>query len=399
MILAVFVGLGEKLGERFLPLYLEALGGTAIVIGLLGAMDNFLSAVYSLAGGLLADRLGTRRSLLVFNLLAMAGFAIVIVVPTWWAVLAGAACFLSWTAISLPATMSLVHRAVPPSKRTMGVSMHSMARRIPMALGPILGGLFIDAFGTRAGMQFAFGCALVLTALATAAQMSLIPADSGSETASRKALPQRPLHFLREMPPALRHLLIADILVRFCEQIPYSFVVIWCLRVIAEPVDASRFGVLTGVEMVTAMLVYAPVAWFADRSGKKPFVLVTFMFFSAFPVVLLFSHTYVALIGAFIVRGLKEFGDATRKALILDLAPEDRKAASFGLYYLVRDSIVSIAALAGGWLWLISPTVNLLTAFGFGLAGTAWFARFGSDLSALARDGAPPHAPDRNPPA
>ncbi len=28
---------------------------------------------------------------------------------------------------------------------------------------------------------------------------------------------------------------------------------------------------------------------------------------------------------------------------------------------------------------MISPSVNLLTAFGFGIAGTLWFAFFGTD--------------------
>ena len=50
------------------------------------------------------------------------------------------------------------------------------------------------------------------------------------------------------------------------------------------------------------------------------------------------------MIVAFIIRGLKEFGEPTRKALIMDLAPEDKKAGIFGMYYLVRDVIVSFAA-------------------------------------------------------
>jgi hypothetical protein len=73
------------------------------------------------------------------------------------------------------------------------------------------------------------------------------------------------------------------------------------------------------------------------------------------------------------VRGLKEFGEPTRKTLILELAPADGKAGMFGLYYLVRDVVVSVAAMAGGFLWLISPSVNFLTAFGFGILGTLWF--------------------------
>ena len=42
----------------------------------------------------------------------MIGFLIVILVPAWPAVLGGAALFLSWTAISLPATMDLALSAV-----------------------------------------------------------------------------------------------------------------------------------------------------------------------------------------------------------------------------------------------------------------------------------------------
>jgi hypothetical protein len=87
------------------------------------------------------------------------------------------------------------------------------------------------------------------------------------------------------------------------------------------------------------------------------------------------------LIVAFILRGLKEFGEPTRKALIMDLAPENKKAGMFGLYYLIRDILVSVAAFGGAWFWNINPQVNFLVAFFFGIAGTVYFAVFGRDLT------------------
>ena len=54
----------------------------------------------------------------------------------------------------------------------------------------------------------------------------------------------------------------------------------------------------------------------------------------------------------------------------------------FGLYYLIRDLIVSLAAFGGAALWMIRPEWNLLVAFGFGAAGTVWFAARGRDLPA-----------------
>ncbi len=382
--MVVLVGMGEHMAEQFLPLYLLALGGGFISVGFLNGMDNLLGALYSFPGGYLSDRLGTKRALLVFNVASMIGFLIVILIPKWPAVLGGAALFLSWTAISLPATMSLVARVLPKDKRTMGVSMHSLVRRVPMALGPVIGGAFIKAWGVERGVRLAFIGALVMAVIAAALQQVLIEDDAPAEKPEAE---RNPLRTWQYMNRELKQLLVADILVRFCEQIPYAFVVVWAVGTASAPgpVSALQFGVLRTIEMATAVAIYIPIAYLADRSQKKPFVVMTFVFFSLFPLLLLYSRSFEMLIAAFVLRGLKEFGEPTRKALIMDLAPEDRKAGVFGLYYLVRDVIVSIAAFGGAFLWQISPRTNLLAAFAFGVLGTIWFAWRGRDLARSAR--------------
>jgi len=381
--MVILVGMGERMAERFLPIYLMALGGGAIVVGLLNGMDNLLSALYAFPGGYLSDRLGTKRSLLIFNLVAVLGFLIVILFPSWQAVLIGAVFFLSWSAISLPATMSLIHQVLPKNKHTMGVSMHSLVRRIPMALGPVLGGLCIGIWGEIDGVRIAFVIALVFALVAMVLQQKMIeePKPEFATDECGMAAEKNPLNMLALMSPALKRLLVSDILVRFCEQIPYAFVVIWCMKIIREPVSAFQFGVLTGIEMMTALLVYIPVAYLADRSTKKPFVVITFGFFTLFPLVLMFCQSFEWLVLAFILRGLKEFGEPTRKSLILDLAPETCKAGMFGLYYLIRDIIVSFAAFGGAFLWMISPETNFITAFLFGLAGTLGYWLLGKDVA------------------
>jgi hypothetical protein len=64
----------------------------------------------------------------------------------------------------------------------------------------------------------------------------------------------------------------------------------------------------------------------------------------------------------------------------MDLAPEDAKARTFGTYYLIRDTVVSAAALSSAYLWNISPRANFMTAFAFGLIGMVWFAIYGRDI-------------------
>lgn len=243
-----------------------------------------------------------------------------------------------------------------------------------MALGPLVGALLITHYGEIDGIRYAFLVAIVLGLVALVIQQVLI-----KDTHQERKAESNPLNTFKFLKPDLRNLLISDILIRFCEQIPYAFAVVWAIKL--NGITPIQFGVLTAVEMVTAILVYIPIAYLADKNTKKPFVFITFIFFTLFPLVLLLSHSFPAMIFAFIIRGLKEFGEPTRKALIMDLAPEDKKASVFGLYYLIRDIIVSLAAFGGAFLWNISPTVNFLTAFCFGILGSVYFFIYGHDLT------------------
>lgn len=369
LVMVVLIGMGEKTGSRFVPKYIEVLGAGMLLIGLYGGLEDLLGAFWSLPGGYISDRLGTKKALAVFNLTAMTGYLIVVLIPTWPAVLAASIFFLSWSALSLPTTMSLVGTLLPKSKRAMGVSMHSIIRRIPMGAGPVVGGALISIYGMVTGVRITFAIAFILAAAAMILQQKMTP---------NEATKYEPLHLtalVRRFNPGLKRLLVSDILIRFCERIPYSFVILWVMDIVRK--EAFEFGWLTAIEMGTAMLLYIPVAYFSDRAERKPFVLITFGFFTLFPAVLYFSRTTSLLIFAFIIRGLKEFGEPTRKALIVDLAVPDAKARTVGAYYFLRDTIVALASFAGGILWKISPAVNLWTAFAFGAAGTMYFALCG----------------------
>ncbi len=105
--MVILVGLGERMAERFLPVYLLGLGSGMLVVWLLQAMDNLLSALYTYPGGWLAQRLGAqrlgaKRALTLVNLVAIVGYLVVILilVPRWEAVLAGAMLFIAWSAVS-----------------------------------------------------------------------------------------------------------------------------------------------------------------------------------------------------------------------------------------------------------------------------------------------------------
>ncbi len=371
LLVAIFViGAGEELWMRFVPKYLQAVGATVFVIGLYDALRTLLGAIYAYPGGLLVDAWGHRRVFLAFNLISILGYGFVLLIPHWGAVIAGMFLFLSWTCFSLPATFSLVGATLAANRHSMGVGIQSVIKRLPIMIAPIFGGMLIDRFGVISGVRIALIISIFLSAVTIVVQLQLREEPKQEVAADARWNFWRSL---REFNPPMRRLLISDILIRFCERIPYAWVVIFAMDYIG--VSGRQVGILTTIEMVAATLCILPASHFADRRGREPFVIVTFIMFTLFPISLLMSRSFSALVIAFMIRGFKEFGDTSRKALIIGYSDSYRRGQMVGAYYLVRDLIVSTAAILGAYLWKLGPALNFLGAAAFGVAGTIFYMK------------------------
>src|ERR1700730_8477193 len=371
LLVAIFViGAGEELWMRFVPKYLQALGASVFVIGLYDALRTLLGAIYAYPGGVLVDLWGHRRSFNAFNIFSIVGYSIVLLFPHWSAVIVGMFLFLSWTCFSLPATFSLVGEALAANRYAMGIGIQSVIRRVPIMVTPIIGGILIDRFGVVDGVRMGLTMSIMLSTATIFVQRQLRdePKEK-SEIAERWGF----WRSLREFNAPMQRLLLSDILIRFCERIPYAWAVIFAMDYVG--MNGKQVGVLTMVEVLTASLCIIPASYFADKYKREPFVIVTFLMFALFPISLMISRNFNMLLVAFAIRGLKEFGDTSRKALILSYSDATRRGQMVGAYYLMRDLIVSTGALLGAYLWNINPKANFLGAVAFGIAGTILYSR------------------------
>jgi MFS family permease len=245
----------------------------------------------------------------------------------------------------------------------MGFTVQAILRRLPILVAPTAGGLLIAAWGIRGGVRAGMGLSVVL-ALATLALAQRVRIPVAGAPASMRGV-------WRSLPQALRWLLASDILIRACEGLVDIFVVLYATNVVGVP--TPRYGLLVAIETATAILVYLPAARIADRTGRKLFVMLTFVAFSCFPLAVVLARGFATLALAFVVGGLREIGEPSRKALIVDLAQPQLRARSVGLYYLVRSAAIAPAAFVGGMLWNLAPARPFFVAGGIGLVGTAVF--------------------------
>ena len=359
------MALGENLWRRFLPKYLEALGAPILAIGAYGSVEDALDGLYQYPGGWASDHYGRRHALLLFVTLAAVGYVVIAAAPTWPVVFVGLLLIMCWTSMASPTLFAVVGDALPAGRRSVGFSVQAILRRVPILIAPALGGALIAVAGIRTGVRAGLmaSVALALLTLAVVRRMRLdrpaTPAAADITTV------------WRSLPGPLRRLLVSDICIRTCDAMVDVFLVLYAVNVVH--ISAPAFGGLIGVQMATVILCSLPAAHLADRIGRKPFVIATFVAFATFPLAVVAARSLAGLVAAFVVGGLREIGEPARKALILDLVRPDLRARGVGLYYLLRSLAIAPAATVGGLLWTLSPNLPFLLAGAIGVVGVLLF--------------------------
>jgi len=363
---AIFIlGLGEELWKKFLPKYLEALGATTPIIGFFGTAEDFFDAIYQYPGGWLADRVGRRRAFITLVAVASAGYLVYRFSPSWPFLFVGLALVMAWQSMASPAIFAVIGDSLPRERRAMGFTLQSILKRVPVVIAPIAGGILISRLGIIKGVHTSLIITIALAAVTLLLVRKITLTARATETTNIRGVWQT-------FHAVLKRLLVSDVIIRMCEGMTGVLTILYVTNVLGYSV--SVYGILVAVQMITSIIVYIPAGKIADRIGRKPFVIATFLSFALFPLAIIFASSLPLLLLAFVVGGLREIGEPSRKAMIVDFAQASVRARSVGLYYLIRSLSITPAAAIGGLLWKLAPEVPFVIAGVIGLAGTVVFA-------------------------
>lgn len=342
---------GESLWFHFTPRYLQALGAGVLVVGAWGSLRDLLDAAWQYPGGALADRAGRKGALLALTGMGLLGLALVLV-PWWPVALLGLALYMALMAYAQPVTFAVIGDALPRARRAMGFVVQSVLRRVPLLVGaPVGGWLITERLGVVEGVRVSVGLAIALALLALWAQARHFraPAELAARPGAFRA---------RDLPPALRRLLLSDILVRMGESATRVFLILYVVLVLGY--TDLGFGLLLALQTLVSIAVYLPAGRAADRGSRRPWVALTFLFFALHPLAVLGAVNPVLLALAFVLGGLREIGEPARKASIVDLAPAEHRGRAVGAYYALRGFAIMPVAFLAGLLWTLDPAFPFL---------------------------------------
>ena len=184
-LLVMFTSAGFGMVLPFLPLYAEDLGASPVLIGLMVSAFAVGSGAASLAGGVVADRAGRKRSLTLGMLLF--GVATLLL-----AFVRKPATFVALRALEgagfgliYPAANALAQDHAPPERLGRALGAYGTVTLLGSFLGPAAGGLLAGRFGYAGTFLIVAGLALAGAALVPGL-VKEAPADLEKENLERQ---------------------------------------------------------------------------------------------------------------------------------------------------------------------------------------------------------------------
>jgi MFS family permease len=320
-----------------------------VYLGYVGFASGIATWVFTLYGGVIADRIPRRRLLVITQTLSMLlAFILSVLVFTKvvepWHIILLAFGLGVVNAFDAPARQSFVLEMVDRPVLTNAIALNSTMFNTATAIGPALGGLTYAAFGPGwcfaiNGMSFT---AVIAALLAMRLPAVRAPASAGSALADIRA----GLRAVRTDPRILAVICLLGAVSLFA----FAFATLlpaWAVQVLGG--DARTNGFLTSARGLGALIAALGIASLAHRLRKGRAMIIAAI---ALPVgLVLFSLTRslpLSLVMLFFVGAANILVVNLANALVQGLVPDAVRGRVMGIYTLSFFGFMPVGAILAG---------------------------------------------------
>ena len=154
--------------DHFISIYMQALGASVPVIGLINALGSFGAMLLYPVGGYIADKSGRVRLVASSTIIYVSSFIIYLLAPSWeWA--AVAMIYQNMSLFYTPAMNAIMADSIPVGDRGKLYGFNFALPNIVRVVSPYLGGLFIARFelipAMRIGFMISFLIGIIVAAM------------------------------------------------------------------------------------------------------------------------------------------------------------------------------------------------------------------------------------------
>ena len=266
------------MANPYQSVYFASLGASPFLIGLLVAYGTGITVLALLLGGYIADTLGRRKIVIIFSwvsvlasfVYSMIGSSILVILPL---TLASAASMYT------PAFNSIMMDSIRADDRIRGFAVFSAINTIPSMFAPTFGGLLINEFGARHGLQFSYAISGLFGIIAVAIRTTKL-----SETHLVDAKPANTffsyfrasfvegISTVRKSTALVKRLLIYVTLAGIGTGLTSPFVSIYVVDYLK--IDAISYSLVVDLAGATTVCLLFAVVFLIRRLGSKTSILL-----------------------------------------------------------------------------------------------------------------------------
>jgi MFS family permease len=342
-------------------------------------------AITNLGAGVLADRIGRKRLLVLGWLLALPVAPLIALAPTWWLIVAANILLGANQGFAWSMTVVMKIDLAGPARRGLALGLNESAGYLGLAATAFASGALAASIAPRTVVwagALAISLAGTLIALVFVRDTALHVAHEQAGHGERKALPLSAAFAEASLrQPVLRACSQAGLVNNLNDALAWGLVPLYLA---AHGAGATRIAVVAAVYPGLWGILQLGTGWLSDVAGRKPLIVLG-MLVQAAALALL-----VAGGGAFLpslaAAALLGIGTAlvypTLIAAVSDVVQPRDRAAVVGVYRFWRDTGFVLGALLAGFAAdalgsraAIALVAVLTAASGLGVAATRWQAQ------------------------
>jgi len=345
----------SEMPATYYPLYVQALGGTAASIGLIGAVEMLARGLVQIPGGYLADKYGRKWLISTMTFVAAMARIFYALAPSWEWILLGAVT-VGLTNIYGPALNAIVADSVPKERRGMAFSIINLIASVSTTPAPLIAGLLYVQMGLIPSMRLGYG--LMIVGFLGAALMRTRLKET-VENPTRINLSEMTASYPKSMRESVNvwGLVPRSAFVLFLANTMMSFIIgmfqpVFTLYIIRDlGIGEVAFSYLMTALFVTMIVLAIPSGKIMDKVGKKKPLMAAFLLWMVAVPLFIWGDFWRLIVAMSLVGLLQILVNGAGSALFADLVPREHRGKVNGSTGFFNMVALAVGQLLGGWMY------------------------------------------------
>ena len=356
------------------------LGGTKSSIGLLTTIQSLTTLLVQLPGGIISDRLGRKKVIMVSSILSILPPVIYWYSSRWTTLIIGA-ILASTTSLGMPALNALIADSLPKENRATGFGAYTMSWYLAIVVSIPLGGYMLEQWGVVPGTRLGLLIAAILSVPVVLIRWWGIKETVEIQTENVDVKPRFSITQLKLVSMDIWKLVLVSVLSSFSFQVFWSYVVVYSVEEVG--LSMMQWSYVSMIANFFAACIMVPSGLISDRLGRKRLIILSQLAVSSASLGYVLSSGYLGIAGTRLLGSIGEglggnvmgsVGGPVWQTLVTEVAPLETRGSILGLMGAVTGLVTTPAPVLGGYLYdVFSPRAPFLLSFIVGFIGCIVF--------------------------